>query len=214
MYDHQTGSYWFQVVGEGIVGAFTGKRLKVLPPVTITWREWKRQHPETQVLSKDLGLLNVPGNPYLSGPFTGYARRLDSSGPSFPISPIKDSQLRPGDKVFAIEIGECHKAYALMPGPSWLLEGKVDGEDVLIIGRGRVEALGASAYFHEVTGRILSFYLSNDLVEDEETGSVWDDSGLAISGPLAGTQLDAVPSCTSFWFSLVGALPGIELHKP
>jgi hypothetical protein len=214
MYDHQTGSYWFQVVGEGIVGALTGKRLKALPSVTIAWGEWKRQHPDTLVLSKDLGLLNVPGNPYLSDPFAGYARRLDSSGPPFPISPIKDARLRPGAKVFAIEIGESHKAYALMPGPSWLLEDAVGGEDVLIIGRGRVEAPGASAYFREVDGRILSFGLSNDLVEDEETGSVWDDSGLAVSGPLAGTQLDAVPSRTSFWFSLVGALPGIELHKP
>ena len=56
--------------------------------------------------------------------------------------------------------------------------------------------------------------LVDGAVEDAETGSVWDDSGIAVSGPLAGTRLTAVPSRTSFWFSIVGALPGIELHRP
>ncbi len=84
----------------------------------------------------------------------------------------------------------------------------------MIIGRGKAEGPSAAAYYREVDGRSLSFKLSDDAVEDEETGSVWDDSGKALSGPLAGTQLGAVPSRTSFWFSLVGALPGIELHQP
>ena len=31
MFDHQTGSYWFQVLGEAIVGEMTGKRLTPVP---------------------------------------------------------------------------------------------------------------------------------------------------------------------------------------
>ena len=49
---------------------------------------------------------------------------------------------------------------------------------------------------------------------DNETGSRWDDTGLATSGKLEGTRLEAVPSRTSFWFSLVGAFPGIDLLVP
>ena len=33
-WDHQTGSYWFQVLGESIVGTMTGKRLNPLPAMT------------------------------------------------------------------------------------------------------------------------------------------------------------------------------------
>ena len=56
MYDHLTGSYWFQVIGEAIVGPLTGKRLKLLPSVTTTWGRWKALHAGTKVLSRNLGL--------------------------------------------------------------------------------------------------------------------------------------------------------------
>lgn len=37
MYDHQTGSYWFQVGGEAVMGTLTGARLKILPSTTMEW---------------------------------------------------------------------------------------------------------------------------------------------------------------------------------
>ena len=214
MYDHQTGSYWFQVVGEAIVGSLTGMRLTLLPSMTITWGEWKRLHSDTLVLSPNLGLLNGGRNPYLSDPFARYASRLNRSGPPLPISPIKDARLLPGDKVFAVQLGDSHRAYELRQGSSWLVNDAVGGTDVLVVGRGKVEGPSATAFFRELDGRSLRFKLNQDVVEDEETGSSWNDSGLAVSGPLAGKQLAAVPSRTSFWFSLVGALPGIELYRP
>ena len=48
MYDHETGSYWFQVIGEAIVGPLTGRRLTLIPAVTMTWGEWKRLYPDTK----------------------------------------------------------------------------------------------------------------------------------------------------------------------
>lgn len=72
----------------------------------------------------------------------------------------------------------------------------------------------ASAYFSEVDGRVLSWSIEGDVLTDAETGSEWSDAGLAISGPIAGLELVAVPSRTSLWVSLVGALPGIELYQP
>jgi hypothetical protein len=72
----------------------------------------------------------------------------------------------------------------------------------------------ASAYFSEVDGRVLSWSIEADVLTDAETGSEWSDAGLAISGPIAGLELVAVPSRTSLWVSLVGALPGIELYQP
>ena len=37
MYDHQTGSYWFQVGGEAVVGSLTGSHLDLLPSATMAW---------------------------------------------------------------------------------------------------------------------------------------------------------------------------------
>jgi len=69
------------------------------------------------------------------------------------------------------------------------------------------------AFFTDVDGCSLGFSLVDGTLVDDETQSVWNDSGKAISGQLKGLQLEAVPSRTSYWFSLVGSLPDIELHS-
>ena len=212
MYDHQTGSYWFQVIGEAIVGPLTGKRLELLPSMTTTWGEWKRQHPETVVLSRNIEGLGDPRQ-YERDPFVGYAEGINRGRFYFPVSKEKlDGRLRPGDKVFAVQVGESHKAYPLATDSDWVLNDEVGGESVVVIGR--AERPAAVAYLRTINGRELSFRLNDGSVEDAETNSEWDDSGKAVSGPMAGAQLMAVPSRTSFWFSLVGALPSIELYQP
>ena len=59
--------------------------------------------------------------------------------------------------------------------------------------------------------------LLNETVGGEHTvvmGKAGGGGGRAVSGPMAGRKLTAVPSRTSLRFSLVGALPGIEFHTP
>ncbi|QQG43194.1 MAG: DUF3179 domain-containing protein [Candidatus Daviesbacteria bacterium] len=57
MYDRYEGNLWQQITGEGIVGpaARRNEKLKQLPIVTASWGEWKKEHPDSQVLSKDTG---------------------------------------------------------------------------------------------------------------------------------------------------------------
>lgn len=38
MLDYETGSYWWQVAGEAIVGPLTGRELKALPSLTVNWQ--------------------------------------------------------------------------------------------------------------------------------------------------------------------------------
>ena len=211
MYDHQTGSYWFQVIGEAIVGPLTGKRLKPLPSMTTTWGRWKDLHAGTKVLSRNLGLLPSFGNPYARDPLAGYADRVDRGLFAFPVSDDKlDGRLRPGDMVFAVQVEDTHKAYRLTDRRDEVVNDEVGGRVIVVIFR--VEGPTAAAYFGALNGRTFSFGLNQGTVQDLETGSIWDDVGKAISGPMAGAQLTPVPSRTSFWFSLVGSLPGIELH--
>ena len=214
MYDHQSGSYWFQVAGEAIVGELTGRRLEPLPSITISWGEWKVLHPDTLVLSRDLGLIAGGGTRYETDRFAEYPERLDTVGPPFPVSAEKmDLRLRAADKVFAVEVGDSRKAYFLVPKKSWLVNDMVGGRDIVVLVRGK-ESPGARAFFSDVDGMGLRFKPDGGVMVDNETGTRWDDTGLATSGRLEGMRLEAVPSRTSFWFSLVGAFPGIELLVP
>lgn len=67
MYDRYEGNLWQQVTGEGIVGpaARRNEILKQIPIVTTTWRKWRTEFPNTQVLSRDTGFLrNYDQYPY------------------------------------------------------------------------------------------------------------------------------------------------------
>jgi hypothetical protein len=214
MFDYQTGSYWFQVLGEAIVGPLTGKRLEMLPSVTVPWGEWRRLHPRTTVLSIDQGLFQgASGNRYAGDPFRGYSERLNQGQFAFPVSPEKlDGRLLPGDPVIAIQVAESHKAYALSGRSDWLLNDLVGGQRVVVLGRANGPT--GVAFLSSADDRALSFRLAAGFLEDLETGSRWDDGGVAVSGPLAGARLSPLPLRSSFWFSLAGALPGIDLYKP
>ena len=206
MYYHETGSYWFQVLGEAIVGPLTGKRLVLLPSVTTTWGRWKEQHPETKVLSRNLGLLSGGlGSPYARDPFVGYDERLNRGQFVFPVTEEKlDGRLPAGQKVFAVQVGQSHKAYALPEDSDWVINDEVDGKSIVVIAR--VEGPTAASYVSAIDGRTLTFRLNDGAVLDSETGTTWDDSGRAISGPMAGAQLNPVPSRTSCSFRRIRSL--------
>jgi hypothetical protein len=56
-----------------------------------------------------------------------------------------------------------------------------------------------NAYIRQVDGQTLTFRSEGESLIDLETGSVWDVvRGLAVSGPLEGSSLRAVPSLSSF----------------
>ena len=53
-----------------------------------------------------------------------------------------------------------------------------------------------------VDGQTLTFESAgNDTFVDAETGSTWTVLGLAIDGPLEGTQLGTVVHRNEFWFA-------------
>jgi len=68
MYDRQTESWWQQFLGEGVVGAMTGTKLKALPARVESFSRFKQRAPEGKVL--------VPTGdverPYGMNPYRGY----------------------------------------------------------------------------------------------------------------------------------------------
>jgi len=68
MYDRQTESWWQQFLGRGIVGAMTGKTLKIVPSRLESWENFRKRAPA--------GLVLVPREPraraYGANPYVGY----------------------------------------------------------------------------------------------------------------------------------------------
>lgn len=50
LYDAATGSYWSQLAARAICGPRRGERLAFVPAEATTWGDWRRRHPDTDVL--------------------------------------------------------------------------------------------------------------------------------------------------------------------
>ncbi len=101
--DPKKESLWSQVLGEAIVGEFTGTKLKIIPSDVIRYGDWKMLHPDTKVLSKDTGFIRSYGQ----DPYSSYYTSDDVSfGASF-----NDKRLGPKEFVLGIQINGKYKAY-------------------------------------------------------------------------------------------------------
>jgi hypothetical protein len=70
MYDRQTDSLWSQIPGRAVTGDMAGKELQRLPVVHLPWKEWRRQYPNSEVLSLNTG----SDRDYSRDPYAGYDR--------------------------------------------------------------------------------------------------------------------------------------------
>jgi hypothetical protein len=71
-----------------------------------------------------------------------------------------------------------------------------------------------NAYIRQVDDQKLTFRSEGETLIDQETGSVWDlVRGLAISGPLKGSSLRAVPSLSSFDWAWEDFYPDSEFYS-
>lgn len=103
MYDRKTDSLWSQILGEAIVGEMTGTRLDVLPSDQIRFGDWKKVHPNGEVLSRDTGAKKFYGQ----DPYGDY---YTTPGTYFPVSK-KDNRLNDKDFVLGIVVNGKAKAY-------------------------------------------------------------------------------------------------------
>lgn len=104
MYDRKTETLWQQLGGEAIVGELVGQKLKPLPVDTLFWRDWKKLHPDTQVLSQDTGY----ERDYSHYPYGSYEQDRSIY---FPAEGEEDTRLHPKQIVWGIEVNGKFKAY-------------------------------------------------------------------------------------------------------
>jgi hypothetical protein len=132
MYDRRTDTYWSQIDGLAIIGELTGTELAELSIDTVSWRDWKREHPGSEVLSRNTSY----DKPYGVDPYGGY---YEDSFIWFPVE-NSDDRIHPKTIVFGVEVNGTFKAYREEDVRS---EGRID--DVLSGVRIRLEMDRAGA---------------------------------------------------------------------
>ena len=103
MYDRKTETYWTQIGGRAIIGELTGHELELFPVDTVTWQEWREEHPDSEVLSRNTGHFRSYG----TEPYSGY---YESESLYFPVGK-NDKRLHPKAVVFGIVVNGSPKAY-------------------------------------------------------------------------------------------------------
>ncbi len=204
MYDRETGSRWWQPAGEAIDGRLKGAYMNVIPSIITSWEAWRRAYPATQVLSLETGYTREYGVDIFERYFEDF-----QADPGWPVS-VKDDRLAPREHVLGVvgESGAIAIAIQRLPKPA-VLETELDGRTVVVL-----RHVDATALFEaELDGQPISFEAQDRNIVDTRTRSVWDSTGLAIDGELAGSRLTPVPTYAMLWFSWVVFQPDTEILR-
>ena len=218
MYDRETESWWQQFTGEAIVGDLTGTKLRQLPAQIIGFAQFAAAHPHGLVLSRETGFKREYGK----NPYAGYD---DINSSPIAYRGKNDRQLRPMEKVIAVEIGGAAKAYPYsITRKQHVVQDQIDSTDLVVFHtKGATSALdssvisesrdvGATGVFDpQVDGRLLHFNYANKEFVDSETGSHWNVVGQAISGPLRGKNLRPIVHGDYFAFAWFAFKPDTEI---
>ncbi len=103
LYDRKTDSYWSQLDEMAIVGELAGTRLTPISVDTVVWRDWKKEHPDSEVLSQETGFVRSYG----VDPYGSY---YEDSFILFPVENT-DDRVHPKTNIFGIEVNGAFKAY-------------------------------------------------------------------------------------------------------
>ena len=103
LYDRQTESVWSQIRRQAVAGPLKGKQLEPLVLMHTRWTDWRRQNPDTLVMTAETGYRRD----YSRNPYAGYdeSRRI-----WFPVA-VQDDRYHPKTLVLGLEVAGRFKAY-------------------------------------------------------------------------------------------------------
>jgi hypothetical protein len=196
MYDRKTDSYWAQSLGKAIIGLSTGQVLEKVPLDTVRWKDWKKVHPDTQVLRKPAGFIRD----YDRNPYSGYE---NNDGLYFPVD-NKDDRLKPKIIVYGVEFDKSAKAYS---------EDDVKQEKLIndIVGNVPIAVVWyndlntVKIFERTLNGETLEFELSDNKIIDNKNNE-WTVKDMK-------EKLEIVDTFGHFWFAWAAFFPDTELYN-
>lgn len=216
MYDRQTETLWNSLTGRPVLGPLvtaaagtTGSWLDTIPIVTARWEDWLRDHPDTLVLSEDVGLGRgyAPGFPHLE--------YFSSGDTIYPVAERDGRQLTKS-WVYGVVVGSAAKAYPVRTVfDEHVVNDRIDDVELVVVGDGqgrgiriRVELpqLGEVRYF--VGGAVRAYQRpagvtfapgpTPDIVLDED-GEAWRVTEEALVSP-SGEVAPRMSGQLAYWF--------------
>jgi len=196
-----------QMLGEAVCArgnetANLGLQLDRFPLVEMRWDRWRQIHPNSMVVTDQTG---VPRN-YQQNPYGANFSFLDDGQfLDFPM-PRYSATFQPTELVLGIPpagseagISFASGRLAEAPGQTALVEFTWQGEPALLVWDQRGE--GGSAFRTRTrTGTPVDLTTDGQQFVDGNTGSVFLESGMAVSGPLEGELLEPITSAyMAFW---------------
>lgn len=223
MWDDVTQSWWQQFTGQGIVGAFTGTQLVIMPSQVVGFSAFAAQFPAGEVLSPEG--LRFSADSYGRNPYVGYdsgdpygtffnSERLDDRLPAtsrvlagrvrgeavaYPFDVLADAG------VINDTVGDVPVVALWQPGATSALDrSEIDGS----------RDVGMAALFsRDLDGQALTFSIDADgTITDDQTGTTWNIFGTALAGELAGSQLRQEAAFPHFWFAWAAFSPGTDVY--
>ena len=203
MYDRQTDSLWPQLLGRAVEGPLEGAELEYVASRLTTWADWKERHPGTVALVKGY---SGSYDPYDSYYLSGSAGVIGET--------IRDDRLQTKEFVLGVVQEGQAKAYPYSSLSQQPVVNDRLGDLPLLIVFDQDSASGV-VFDRRVEGQVLEFRPADGLeLVDKETESRWNGlEGVAISGPLEGTQLEAVRNTAAFWFGWKDIYPETALYE-
>ncbi len=224
MWDDVTESLWQQIGGEGLVGAFAGHRLDVIPSAIVSWGDFKTGYPDGVVLAPP----GRPASSYGRNPYVQYTSR-SAPIPGFFDSTILDDRYPALERTVGVTVDGHNKAYpfsvvqangavndlvAGVPVVVLWSPGTADALDSPVTADG-VDVGAALAFDRRIEGEPLEFASAgNGQFTDDRTGSTWNVLGQAVDGELAGARLEPVVHTNEFWFAWAAFHPNGEVFGP
>jgi uncharacterized protein DUF3179 len=209
MRDEETGSWWQQVTGEAIFGPLKGQQLLPVLHDELTFGLWKREKPEGRVLRPDEAVMRAG----LYAPANWEERmvkvRVTTSQP-------QDNSLAARALVAGVTLNGVSTAYPVevLLKQSPIIDSVGGVPIFILVGE---DKKSVRAYERLVDGRKLEFFAKPQpsplVLVDAETGSEWDFTGKALSGALAGHQLEKVAVLNDYWFDWKAYHPNTTIYQ-
>lgn len=197
MYDKATQSLWSTTLGQPVVGPLVGQGIQLERSfvITTTWGEWRRRHPQSQVLSLETGYQRDYGEG------VAYAEYFATDELMFTVPEI-DRRLANKAEILALQFPDFTDKTAaihtefLKHNP--LFHYDLDGQKVVIL----TDLSGASRVYH-ASNVVFATYDGDSQLTDTQ-GREWlleEESLVAQSGEQTGEiKIARLPAHRAFWF--------------
>ena len=221
---------WSNLTGKPVIGPHVEEaiELDVLPLVVTTWEAWRREHPDTTVLSLDTGYERDyrPGQPY--------GAYFSSPNTMFPVGP-RDDRLPAKAWVFGMRVDDHAVAFELEALREFGVLNTAVGSEQVVLVMGEARAVRAYARDNRIFSALEAIFMAGRQTQEErerlaegkavrrrdsrlsfiiaDDGSLWRVTDLALIEEAGPGRLRRLPGHLAYWFGWYAFFPDTNLWQ-